>query len=152
MLLSDIKRKHSFMGRIEGKTSFQGEIHKEHVTGPQDQNINPFPLILLFWMYSFHNPFDLEDLFMLSLLVDLPWNDIIISVLPLRLCFLFISESSIYRYYPEFISQILKWFFSKKFSKYICFLFFCWYILQFYYLLSHLFSKKMILDWDMFSF
>ena len=45
MLLSDIKRKQSFRGRIEEKISFQGEIHREHVTGPQDQNISPLPLM-----------------------------------------------------------------------------------------------------------
>ena len=39
MLLSDMKRKHSFRGRTETRISFQGEISEQgkHETGPQDQ-------------------------------------------------------------------------------------------------------------------
>ena len=57
MLLSDMKRKHSFTGRTEMEISFEGEISKQrkHETGPQDQRIkgqnlhyemcNPLPLM-----------------------------------------------------------------------------------------------------------
>ena len=119
-----------------------------------------FPLLLTFFMLNADNTeniilqlFDPVDLFYASLawLIS-PENDISVSVLPLKLCFLFILESSIYRYCPQSISQILKWFSRKQFGKYICCLLFCWYILPFYYLLSHLFSEKMIFGCDMFSF
>ena len=57
MLLSDMKREHSFRGRTETKISFEGEIshQRKHETVPRDQIIkgqnlhlemcNPLPLM-----------------------------------------------------------------------------------------------------------